>query len=227
MQHLGWRFWLAPSPDGALLGPCRGEEWKARESCDFDARCIYPDHQPPVDGCGCGVYAWANLVDTLAWMRCTYRHGWAPTHIRSAPTDPRPFIVLGQVTLWDAIECQPHARWLYDDDGRRHIVHGPKALAGSRARVEELWIACFTTALAPYAPALRDTLATRWGILVTIGEPGYTSSAWERKESGDELCAEFGLFPPAQRQTAGIVESASGEMHHAAPGQPVATSAGE
>ena len=104
--------------------------------------------------------------------------------------DIRPFIVLGAVTLWDTIERQPHARSLYDDDGRRHIVHGPKALAGSRAVIEQLWVAAVTTVLAPYAAALRDTLATRWGIPVTVGEPAYTAE-WEGKQSCDALCAEF------------------------------------
>ena len=74
----GWRFWIVdpgPHGDGALLGPCKGEEWGSRDSRDFEARCLNPEHAPPVQSCGCGVYGWENAVDTRLWMRRTHAYG--------------------------------------------------------------------------------------------------------------------------------------------------------
>ena len=205
----GWRFWIV-SPDdddAALLGPCRGETWAARDSRDFEAHCQNPEHAPPVANCGCGVYGWPNLVDTRLWMRRTHQWGFPPSYIHRfgwPPTQPpRPFFVLGRVTLFDAIDMQPHPRTLYDTDAairlgvdRGRIVYGPRALAASRAVVEALWIFP-TNPLRPWVDALQATLAARWdGVAVKIGEPDYTAQEWDGKQSASELCEEFGLFAP-------------------------------
>jgi hypothetical protein len=203
-----WRFWIVdPSPqsDSALIGPCRGETWGARDTRDFNARCPNPEHAPPVKACGCGVYGWANVIDSRLWMRRTHQFSFKPSYIRRfgwpPQHPPRPHFVLGRISLWDAIECQPHPRTLYDTpeavqfgQDRGRIVFGPKALAASRARIEELWI-YDAKALRNFAPALQAKLSARWDIPVHRGEPGYGSRDWSAKQSSDSLCREFGLLP--------------------------------
>jgi hypothetical protein len=53
----GWRFWLVWPGDDLLRAPItRG--WPVWPSKVERAKCYTtPDHQPPVDGCLCGVYA--------------------------------------------------------------------------------------------------------------------------------------------------------------------------
>ena len=127
-----------------------------------------------------------------SWLR---RYGWPPSQ------PPRPWFVIGRVTLWDAIERQAHPRHLYDTveavqygQDRGRIVFGPKALAASRARIDELWI-YDAKALRPFAPELQKTLSARWtDVPVSIGEPDYTAQEWDSKESSDALCQQFGLF---------------------------------
>jgi hypothetical protein len=77
---------------------------------------------------------------------------------------------------------------------RGRIVFGPKALAASRARIDELWI--YPTApLHHYEPQLQEKLSKRWDIPVTLGEPSYGRQEWAAKESSDSLCRQFGLLP--------------------------------
>jgi hypothetical protein len=86
----------------------------------------------------------------------------------------------------------PEAVQFGQDRGR--VVFGPRALAASRAKIEEMWI-YDAAALRRYAPALQAKLSNKWkDISVRLGEPDYSAQDWAAKQSSDSLCAEFGLF---------------------------------
>jgi transcriptional regulator with XRE-family HTH domain len=91
---IGWRCWFT-LPEEALLRPIfmRGIVWTPREA--LEARCPEQLHQPPADGCRCGVWAVCHpkLLDEVNW-------------IVNPPQDREPLpgvVVVGQVALWGQV----------------------------------------------------------------------------------------------------------------------------
>jgi hypothetical protein len=130
------------------------------------------------------VYAQTNLVDARMWMRRVRR---------DAHMDGKcPFLVLGRVTLYDAISTR-QTPWGFNNG----LLDAGLAMRANRARIEELFI--FEDADLPHGcvPVIQAVLSKAWGVPVRVGEPDYTAQEWAAKQFRNGMYEEMGLFSPS------------------------------
>jgi hypothetical protein len=110
---LGWRTWRVgrrAQRRAELIAPLAGSAWPARRP--FVATCGSPDHAPPSEGCGCGLYAVAD-PRVLEW-------------------GPSAHEVLGAVALWGQV-LEGTRGWRASHAYPRFVVTGPAIATEQRA----------------------------------------------------------------------------------------------
>ncbi|MDT7742770.1 MAG: hypothetical protein QOE59_1848 [Actinomycetota bacterium] len=110
---LGWRTWRIgrrAQRRAELIAPLAGSAWPARRP--VVASCGSPDHAPPGEGCGCGLYAVAD-PQVLEW-------------------GPSQHEVLGAVALWGRV-VEGTRGWRASHAYPRFVVTGPAIATEQRA----------------------------------------------------------------------------------------------